>query len=57
MRLRANVGFGRLRLCDHNGCGVWLLTQADNTRCRLHRSFSGKCCGDRACQYGSRRVI
>lgn len=45
------------RKCDHPGCPVILLTQADNTRCRKHRNYAGKCCGDRACGYGAQRVF
>lgn len=45
------------RKCDHPGCTVILITQADNTRCRRHRNYAGRCCGDKACQYGSRRVF
>jgi hypothetical protein len=51
----AERGYPMRRLCDHPGCTVVLLTQADNERCRLHRKMPGRCCGDPACGYGARR--
>ena len=53
----AERGYPNVRRCAHPMCAVVLFTQAANDRCRLHRSFAGKCCGDAACQYGSRRVF
>jgi hypothetical protein len=51
----AERGYPTSRLCEHEGCETVLLTQADNRRCRRHRNYAGKCCGDAACGYGARK--
>jgi hypothetical protein len=50
-------GFPNVMKCEWRGCPVVLFTQAATTRCRAHRKYAGRCCGDRLCGYGARRVF
>lgn len=36
----------RLRRCEVEGCTVWLISQADNTRCRKHRTTTDTYMGE-----------
>lgn len=51
----AQRGYPNVRKCEVRMCPVVLFTQADNRRCRAHRNFAGRCCGEPACGYGARR--